>query len=80
MWAERDHMNIDMGIASDVLDLQNSDSFIHHCINHPHSFFHRLRESGKISVLCCRHLINAIPYAALSSQREEGGVLRGQAQ
>lgn len=36
-------MNIDMGIASDVLDLQNSDSFIHHCINHPHSFFHRLR-------------------------------------
>lgn len=50
-------MNIDMGIASDVLDLQNSDSLIHHCINHSHSFFHILRESEKISVLCCTHLI-----------------------
>lgn len=58
LWGERDHMNIDMGIASDVLDLQNSDRLIHHCINHSHSFFHTLRESGKRSVLCCRHLIN----------------------
>lgn len=50
-------MNIDMGIASDVLDLQNSDTLIHDCINHSHSLFHTLRESGKIPVLCWRHLI-----------------------
>lgn len=35
---ERDYIIIGVGIASGVLDFQNSDSLIHHCINHSRLF------------------------------------------